>query len=291
MDALLTAGIMIPSRESLDLICPFCGSEHDIETDANGASYIYCKTHGERKNLTKVAPNTWSPQIDGILRLVSSAIRAKQPYIVSHQDRLWYMGILNSGVAAVNLYVARGTSWNDGHLVFGSALHGSVALTMCESPPLNLRDSAYFVPLASVLSIADNRVVLDVSTIPVPAAVSLHSPPHESGREEAGQDGTYVDPITNLIVETVRGKKFAHSADFTSVVARSQPYEFTPNPAKLVCFLWERWKACGPDATLLEIREAVGTTQANFRDILPSDHRAYNSLIVRPRRGRYRLEP
>jgi hypothetical protein len=81
-----------------------------------------------------------------------------------------------------------------------------------------------------------------------------------------------------------------HANDFRSVRWYGTEYIFTPTQAACVRVLWDAWERGSPVVGQDLILETAGSTGARLRDVFDKGrHPAWETMIVSPRKGAFRL--
>lgn len=98
-------------------------------------------------------------------------------------------------------------------------------------------------------------------------------------------------PLTAVPAAPVQAR---HSPDYRTVHWCGVEHHFTPNQAAVVKNLWDAWESGTPEMSQAALLEAANSQQNRLSHVFRNHkgllHMAWDTMIVSPRKGIYRLD-
>ncbi len=174
--ALLSSGVLEEAGYSTSVICPGCElhclAEAELLSVQDGEApraHVVCQ---ERDDIGRVPIplerlSQWRVSLDVLAEIVTAQVATGGVPINCLQQRLWRLGQIPTGGDHSDVFLARGTQWDDAAVVLGQAemFRGSslsVVLTLSDAAAEDVfGESVRAIPLSSMLSMGSGGLELD----------------------------------------------------------------------------------------------------------------------------------
>lgn len=280
LNGLLKAGILQEVDNVETVICGECEQSccMDVERvfDSGGRlvrAYIYCN---ERDDITPKIPvdllrlREWRSSTSSFSRFLTGQLGVNKTPVEMVPGRFWQLGPIRYAGQRADVFLAVAAAAYDFPMIWPSV---APAVNQCSAPVILVPGDLSIhqvigtdikvLSLTRILSFEDDHLTLDVHEIHRCAGIAAL-------------------PDTD--------DNFTHNDDYSSVRLNGQPYVLTTNQALVIEALHQAYKNKTYWLTKDYLLETViDTISDRLIDTFKSNKTAWKNLIVKDRRGRYRL--